>query len=73
MLTAAGNINQPYEVVGIVHAVVTRPAKSPGCSEPGGLPIQEAYEAVTTALQQAAMRSGAAGLIHVIRLSKIRM
>ena len=26
MLTAAGNINQPYAVLGVIHAVVTKPA-----------------------------------------------
>lgn len=65
MLVAAGNINQAYDVIGVVHAVVTRPAKSSGCSEAGGLPIQEAYQAVTLALQEAAQKSGGTGLIHV--------
>ena len=65
MLTAAGNINEPYTALGIVHAVVTRPAKSAGCSGPGGLPIQEAYEAVLSALVVSAERSGGDALIHV--------
>ena len=37
MLTAAGNINQPYTSLGVIHAVVTKPAKEPGCSGGGGL------------------------------------
>lgn len=65
MLVAAGNINQAYDVIGIVHAVVTRPAKSGGCSSSGGLPVQEAYQAVTKALEDAALRSGGTALIHV--------
>ena len=65
MLVAAGNINTSYDVIGVVHAVVVRPATSAGCSGPGGLPIQEAFEAVTAALQNAATKSGANGLIHV--------
>ena len=66
MLTAAGNINQPYEVIGMVHAVVIRPAKDAGCSgRGGGLPIQEAYESVLKTLEAAASRSGGDGVIHV--------
>jgi hypothetical protein len=65
MLVAAGNINQPYDVIGVVHAVVTRTPKKAGCGTPGGLPIQEAYEAVTAALSESAQKSGATGLINV--------
>lgn len=65
MLAATGNINGDYEVLGVVHAVVTRPQKAAGCSAPGGLPVQETYEAVTQALHQAALASGGNGVIHV--------
>jgi hypothetical protein len=65
MLTATGNINRSYEVIGVVHAVVTRPQTKNGCGQAAGLPIQEAYEAVTTALREAASRSGGDGLIHI--------
>ena len=65
MLTAAGNINDPYEVIGVVHAMVSRTPESAGCSGPGGLPVQEAYGEVTTALQDAARRSGGDGIIHI--------
>ena len=65
MLTAAGNINQPYTSLGVIHAVVTKPAKEPGCSGGGGLPIQEAFDAVLAALEASAAKSGGDGLIHV--------
>lgn len=62
MLTATGNINKNYEVLGLVHAVVTRSQTKNGCGQDGGLPIQEAYEAVTASLAEAALRSGADGV-----------
>ena len=65
MLTAAGNINRPYETIGVIHAVVARPAKDPGCSGGGGLPIQEAFDAVLNILKDSATKSGGDGLIHV--------
>lgn len=65
MLVAAGNINDPYVVIGVVHAVAARTPKTGGCSGPSGLPIQDAYEEATRTLELAAERSGANGLIHV--------
>ncbi len=65
MLIATGNINDGYEVLGVVHAVVTLPQKTSGCGAPGGLPVQEAYEAVTKSLHQAGLASGGNGVIHV--------
>lgn len=65
MLIATGNINSDYEVLGVVHAVVTRAQKTSGCGVPGGLPVQEAYEDVTRALHQAALNSGGNGVIHI--------
>ena len=65
MLTATGNINQKYRVIGVVHAVTSRTPKSAGCGAPGGLPIQEAYGAVTQSLSEAARASGANGVIHI--------
>ena len=65
MIVACGNINQPYEVIGVVHAVATRAPKSGGCSGPGGLPVQETYRVATEALTEAARASGGTGLIHV--------
>lgn len=64
-LIATGNINLPYEVLGVVHATVSRTPTSSGCGHAGGLPIQEAYEEVTQALYDAALASGGDGVIHV--------
>jgi hypothetical protein len=65
MLAATGNINQPYQVIGLVHATASRTAKAAGCSGAGGFPIKEAYQAVSTALEEAAAASGADGVIHI--------
>jgi hypothetical protein len=65
MLIATGNINEPYAVLGAVHAVVSRTPKSTGCGTTGGFPIQEAYEAVSQALYQSALSSGGDGVIHI--------
>jgi hypothetical protein len=64
-LAATGNINTRYEVLGVVHATVSRTPKSAGCGRTGGLPIQEAYEAVTEALHDAAISSGGNGVTHI--------
>ena len=65
MLTAAGNINQAYKTLGVVHVVVTRPTKSAGCSGPSGLPVQEAFDAALRILQDSAAKSGGNGIIHI--------
>jgi hypothetical protein len=65
MLTAAGNINQQYRVIGVVHAFISRPQTDSGCGRPGGLPIREAYEDVTAALVEATAKSGGDALIHI--------
>lgn len=65
MLIAAGNINQPYEVIGMVHTIISRTPKSAGCGGSGGLPVQEAYEAANKALADAAAASGGNGVVHV--------
>ena len=65
MIVAAGNINSPYDVLGVVHAVVKRTAKKGGCGASQGLPIQEAYEAVTASLKEAASASSGDGVIHI--------
>jgi len=44
-LIATANINSSYELLGVVHAVVTRTPKSTGCGGLGGLPVQETYQA----------------------------
>lgn len=65
MLTATGNINQPYDVLGVVHATVFRKTKKTGCGGSGGLPVQEAYEDATKALADAALASGGDAVIHI--------
>lgn len=65
MLTATGDINQPYEVIGVVHATATRKSKKNGCGGSGGLPVQETYRAATAALVEAAGASGGNGVIHI--------
>ena len=66
MLVASGNINQPYDVVGMVHAVVVRPQTRAGCGgKGGGLPVQEAYQDAAKSLHAAAVASGGDGVIHV--------
>jgi uncharacterized protein YbjQ (UPF0145 family) len=65
MLVAAGNINQAYDVLGIVHVAVSRTLQGAGCGKAGGLPTQAAYEAASQALAQAAAASGGDGVIHV--------
>ncbi|MCG6205120.1 hypothetical protein LPW26_10760 [Rhodopseudomonas sp. HC1] len=64
-LVATGNINSPYQVLGVVHATASRTPKAGGCGRAGGLPVQEAYEDVTQALLNAALASGGDGVIHV--------
>ncbi|MFS2112099.1 hypothetical protein ACCC88_20570 [Sphingomonas sp. Sphisp140] len=65
MLTATGNINQPYEVIGVVHATAARVAEKGGCGNSRGIPVEAAYQAATVALQEAARLSNADALIHV--------
>jgi hypothetical protein len=66
MLIAAGNINQEYNVIGMVHAVVSKPQTKAGCNgKGGGLPVQAAYQEVTQSLHAAALASGGDGVIHV--------
>jgi hypothetical protein len=64
MLLATGNINQDYEIVGVVHAVIVKKAESTGCSA-GGLPIEGAYKEVTQTLFARAQAAGASGVIHI--------
>jgi uncharacterized protein YbjQ (UPF0145 family) len=65
MLLAAGNINQPYKVLGVIHVVITREQTRNGCGTPTGLPVQEAYDAAANALGAAAKKSSANGVIHI--------
>ena len=66
MLIASGNINQEYEVLGLVHTVVVKQQNSAGCNgKGGGLPVQTAYTDAGQALHAAAIASGGDGVIHV--------
>lgn len=63
MITASGNINGPYRVVGLVTVSVIKP-QSTGCNA-GGLPVDAAYsEAVTKLVEEARKRDGN-GVIHI--------
>jgi hypothetical protein len=63
MLTAAGNINRPYRVIGVITVSIVKPEKS-GCSG-SGLPVDAAYSDAVNELQALAERKGADGVIHI--------
>ena len=65
MLTATGNINQAYTVIGVVNASVSRTPQKGGCGEPASIPIDSAYREATGALVAAAKLSDADAVIHV--------
>ena len=65
VIASTGDIQEAYETLGVIHAVVTRPAKSAGCGGSGGLPIHEAFGEVTRSLQETAKSSGGDGVIHI--------
>lgn len=65
VIASTGDVQEPYETLGVIHAVVTRPAKSAGCGGSGGLPIHEAFGEVTRSLQDTARSSGGNGVIHI--------
>lgn len=63
MLTAAGNINQDYSVIGITTISVVKSQKT-GCSG-GGLPVDAAYSEAVEKLKTAAREAGGDGVIHI--------
>lgn len=63
MLTATGNINQSYEVLGVMTISVIKPEKT-GCSG-GGLPVDAAYQEAVAGLVAMANKRGANGVIHI--------
>ena len=65
--TAAGNINHPFEPLGLVHAVVVR--EESGCG--GGLPVSQAIKDVTDDLMIQAHQKGANGLIHINYMHRV--
>jgi hypothetical protein len=66
-VVAAGNINQPYTSLGVVHATVAR--EETGCS--GGLPVGPALREATNLLIQQAYDVGGDGLIHISYMHRV--
>lgn len=64
MLTAAGNINHPYSVIGLITASVIKPQKT-GCTGGEGLPVDAAYQEAVAKLVDAGRRAQADGVIHI--------
>lgn len=60
MLKAAGNINQPYEVIGVV---VSFASQEQGCN--GELSTEAAYRNAVKRLEQSATEAGGDALIHI--------
>jgi Putative heavy-metal-binding len=67
LYTAAGNVNQPYESLGVVLAVVSR--QQSGCG--GGLPVGQALKDATDELKRQAATRGANGLIHISFMHRV--
>lgn len=65
MIVATGNINQDYEVLDVVHAMVTRGPKKPGFFQPPSIPVVDAYQAATAALIDAAKKLEGDGVINI--------
>jgi hypothetical protein len=66
LYVAAGNVNLPYESLGVVIAVVSRQQRWGG-----GLPIHQALTAATDDLKRQAAARGANGLIHLSFMHRI--
>ncbi|MGF1592141.1 MAG: hypothetical protein ACFCUW_02615 [Kiloniellaceae bacterium] len=67
LITAAGNINQPYESLGVVLAVISR--QESGCG--GGLPVGQALVDATNDLKMQASSKGADGVIHISYMHRV--
>ena len=67
LYTAAGNVNQPYQSLGLVLAVVSR--QQSGCS--GGLPVGQALRDATDDLKRQAAARGANGVIHISYMHRV--
>lgn len=63
MLTASGNINQPYEVIGVITVSVVKPENA-GCNK-AGLPVDAAYQEAIEAIKRSAASKGASAVIHI--------
>lgn len=67
VLTSAGNLNQPFESLGVVLAVVSR--QESGCG--GGLPVGQALIDATDDLRRQAHDKGADGVIHISYMHRV--
>jgi hypothetical protein len=63
MLTATGNINRDYDVLGVVTVSVIKAEKT-GCNG-SGLPVDAAYNEAVIGLQKVAASKGADGVLHI--------
>lgn len=64
MLMAAGDIQDRYQVIGLVFAVASRTPEQKGCSVPV-LGLGQTYQDASTALESAAAARGADAVIHI--------
>lgn len=67
LYTAAGNVNHPYQSLGIVIAIVSR--QESGCG--GGLPVGQALLDATDDLKRQAAERSANGLIHISYMHRV--
>lgn len=67
VLTSAGNLNQPYETLGMVLAVISR--QESGCG--GGLPVGQALADATDDLKRQAWNKGGDGVIHISYMHRV--
>jgi hypothetical protein len=63
MLTATGNINEVYSVIGAITVSIVKPEKT-GCGG-SGLPVDAAYGEALAELQAVAARRGGDAVIHI--------
>lgn len=63
MITASGNINTPYSVVGLTTVSVIKP-QSTGCNS-SGLPVDAAYAEAVSKLVEEARKRDCDGVIHI--------
>src|SRR5207249_362680 len=66
LYTAAGNVNHPYQSLGVVIVAIS---KQEGWGS--GLPIEQALTAATNDLKRQAAARGANGLIHLSFMHRV--
>lgn len=67
VLTTAGNINSPFEPLGLVFAVVAR--EEAGCS--GGLPVSQAILDATEELKRQTTEAGGNAVLHISYMHRV--